>query len=205
MNRLSITVVPAVLLLLSLPACTAMGGTGADSPFSQEDNAGAVSDGFPGPSKEVVWNTALRAVREQGYVPDPSVSRADTGRIESRWRLSLSPFASTGYRERVRVRVLDVKGRPGYFRLDPNVTRQMNDNITEPSNPIAADWAQGKRAPEMEALINRRVEMYFLPNDVSPEFRRRYGMPAATDPRIRTEKPKKKEGPIPGLPPIDFP
>ena len=59
--------------------------------------------------------------------------------------------------------------------------------------------------PAMEGLINRRVEMYFLPSDVSPEFRRRYGMPTVADPRLHEEPPKKKEGPLPGLPEIDFP
>jgi hypothetical protein len=172
------------ILFLALAGCTPTGGTPYDSPFASEDTSGQVSDGFPAPSKGSVWEVAMQAVREQGYVPDPDQSRMQIGVVSTRWRLSLQPFGGQGYRERVTVRVEDVPKRKGFFRLETNVIRQMNDNLTEPSNPLAADWVEGKRVAEMEALLNQRIELYFLPSDVSPEFRKKYGMPAVDDPRI---------------------
>lgn len=189
------------VLILSLAACTPLGQTRADSFFASEDTSGAASDGFPAPSRDSVYEAAMRVVRKQGYIPDPSTSSRQSATVASRWKLDLSPFAGTGYRSKVTVKVQPVRGRSGYFKLSTNVIKQANDNMTEPSNPIAAKWVEGKRDPMMEHLINRQVEMYFLPSDVSPEFRQRYGLPSAESPRIRRPEPKpKEEGPIPGLP-----
>lgn len=190
-----------VLFLLVLAACTSSGTIRGDSFLAHEDLSGAPSDGFPAPSKAAVWDAAMRAVREQGFVPDPNLSRKDLGRVESRWHLSLSPFSGQGHRDKVRILIREVPGREDYYRLDTNVIRQLNDNIAEPSNPIAAEWGEGKRRTPLENLINHRVEMMFLPADVSPEFRRKYGMPRTEDPRVPEQpKPQKKQGGFLGLP-----
>jgi hypothetical protein len=172
-----------------------------DSFMSREDRSGQQSDGFPAPSRDAVYYAAMTAVREQGFVPDPNLSKRELGRIESRWHLSLSPFSGQGHRDKVRIRVLPVQDRPDFYRLDTNVIRQMNDNIAEPSNPIAAEWGEGKRRTDLETLINHRVELKFLPADVSPEFRRKYGMPGVESPRVQAPPPpKKKQGGFLGLP-----
>lgn len=191
------------LLILGLAACTPLGQTSADSFLAREDKTGTASDGFPAPSQDSVYDAGMRVLRQQGYIPDPSLCARDAGAITTRWKISLSPFAGTGYREKVTMRIKPVRGRANYYEIDTNVIKQMNDNIAEPSNPIAAKWVEGKRNTTMEHLINRRVEMYFLPSDVSPEFRKKYRMKPGTDPRLRKPDPvPKKEGPIPGLPPL---
>ncbi len=193
------------LLILGLAACTPLGQTSADSFLAREDKSGTCSDGFPAPSKESVYAAGMRVLRQQGYIPDPSLCASDSGTIMTRWKMSLSPFAGTGYREKVTMNIRPVRGRTNYYELSTNVIKQTNDNITEPSNPIAAKWVEGKRNTTMEHLINRRVEMYFLPSDVSPEFREQYRMKPGTSPRIRRPDPvhtEEKEGPIPGLPPL---
>jgi hypothetical protein len=189
------------LLFLGLAACTSGGTISADSFLASEDESGATSDGFPAPSKVVVWETAMRTVREQGYVPDPSASSPLTGKIVSRWRLSLQPFSGQGWRERVSMKIEPIPGKKDYYRLDTNVLRQLNDNLTEPGNPLATEWGEGARNTQREQFINQRIEMTFLPGDVSPEFRSKYDLPSKQDPRQRAPAPpKKSEGPFPGLP-----
>ncbi len=186
-----------------MAGCTSGGTLSADSFLAQEDATGAASDGFPAPSKVRVWETAMRTVRAQGYVPDPDASSPVTATIVTRWRISLQPFSGKGWRERVSVKVLPVASRDGYYTLETNVLRQLNDNLGEPDNPLRAEWTQGTRNEHRERMINQRVEIAFLPMDVSPEFRRKYGMTTREDPRYKVPpKPKKEEGLIPGLPPL---
>ena len=135
------------------------------------------SDGFMAPSKEMVWEATMQVVRDAGYTPDSDLSRADTGKVETRWKLDLQPFSGKGYREKVTVKIVELPRKENYFRLDTSVCREMNANITQPDSPIAADWDHETNNPTMENMINRRVEMFFLRNDVSPQFRRNYGMP----------------------------
>ena len=179
---------------LALVACTSGGTISANSFLANEDESGAQSDGFPAPSRTVVWETAMRTVREQGYVPDPNASAPTSGRIVSRWRMSLQPFSGKGWRERVNLRILPVDGRKNYWRLDTNVLRQLNDNLTEPGNPLAAEWGEGARNTDRERFINQRIELAFLPGDVSKEFRSKYDLPSKEDPRHRAPPPKKDDG-----------
>ena len=177
------------LLFLGLAACTSGGTISADSFLASEDSSGASSDGFPAPSKAVVWETAMRTVREQGYVPDPGASSPVSAKIVSRWRTSLQPFSGKGWRERVSIKITPVSGREGYWRLDTNVLRQLNDNLSEPGNLLEAEWGSGTRNVEREQFLNQRIEMAFLPGDVSKEFRSKYDLPSKEDPRHR-EAPK---------------
>ena len=180
------------LLFLALAACTSGGTLSADSFLASEDDSGASSDGFPAPSKTVAWETAMRTVREQGYVPDPNASSPLAGKVISRWRISLQPFSGKGWRERVSIKIAPVRGRDGYWRLDTNVLRQLNDNLSEPGNPLAAEWGQGSRNGERERFLNQRIEMAFLPGDVSKEFRSKYDLPSKEDPRHK-EAPEEKD------------
>jgi hypothetical protein len=182
-----------VLFLPFCAACTGLQGATAGSCFDHSDKSGESSEGFPAPSKTTVWQSAMQAVKEQGYVPDPSLSSSLDGYVETRWKLSLQPFAGTGFRERVTIKVLPVKGRENYFRLETNAMRQMNHNMTQPSSAIAAEWAAGSRNPGMERLLNNQIEMMFVPSDVSPEFRMREGMPEEEEIRDYGVKPVKQD------------
>lgn len=193
------------LLLLCVawvaPACTSSATVAADSWLADEDKTGAASDGFPAPGRDIVWQSAMGVVREAGYVPDPNLSQKESGRIETRWRLALQPFSGRGHRERATIQVVKVPKKRGYYRLETNVMRQQNDNISDPSNPIAAEWTEGQRNTQMERLLNQRVEMSFLQGDVSDDFRRRYGLPGQGSRRLTEPKPAPRpSGPIPGLP-----
>jgi len=179
------------LVLLALAACTSGGTIAADSFLASEDDTGAASDGFPAPSKVAVWETAMRAVREQGYVPDPNASTPLEGKIVTRWRISLQPFSGKGWRERVSMRIVPIQGKTDYYRLETNVLRQLNDNLTEPGNPLAAEWGQGARNADRERFLNQRIEMAFLPGDVSKEFRSKYDLPSEEDARYREPAPKR--------------
>jgi hypothetical protein len=193
-------------LLLVLVGCTSSGTMAAGSFLSHEDTSTATSDGFPAPSREMVWQAAMGVVRDAGYVPDPNLSREDLGHVESRWRMALQPFAGRGYRERVTLQVVKVPKRHGYYQVQTNVMRQLNDNMSEPGNPMAVEWATGKRDEDMEHMINQRVELTFLRGDVSNTYRLRHGMPRKQPQRISQPEPKpKEEGPIPGLPPLPVP
>jgi len=194
------------LVLGCTGGCTSGGTIAADSFLAQEDVEGASSDGFPAPNKTRVWETAMRTVRAQGYVPDPDASSPVTGTIVTRWRISLQPFSGQGWRERVSLKVLPIASREGFYTLETNVIRQLNDNLGEPDNPLRAEWTQGARNDQRERMINQQVEIAFLPMDVSEGFRRKYGMPSVKNPRTKpVPKPKKKEGLIPGLPELPFP
>lgn len=206
MNKLR-SLVPWVglaLLVAVVPlcGCTAMGGTKADSWLADEDKTGKGSDGFPAPSKEVVWQTAVQAMREQGYTMDPDLSAANVGRVTSRWKISLQPFGGQGYREKVTMRILPAKsGSPDYYRLDTNVMRQRNDNVAEPNRLTAAEWMEGTRNDSMERLLNNSVEMMFLPGTVSDDFRRQNNMGVRPSARqVKKPEAPKEDGTFLGLP-----
>ena len=187
--RLVVVLATLALLIPTLTACTGLQGASADGIFAREDKGRSSSDGFPGPSQAVVWQSAVQAVKEQGYVVDPEVSSSTDGMVESRWKLSLQPFAGQGFREKVSVQIMKVRGRPNFFRVDTHVMRQKNDNMTQPSSAIAAEWASGSRNASMERLINNQVEMMFMPGDVSDEYRRKNNMRGAGSPRDPSVKP----------------
>lgn len=171
-----------VLFVLAVGfAATACQGSGD---ASEGDKTGIRSDGFPAPGRQAVWDAAARVLREHQMVPDSDASSPEGGIVVSRWHVSLSPFSREGWREKATVRILQVPDRPGYWRTETNVSRQMNTNVSDPSNPLAAEWADGQRRPDVESLLNKRIELYFLPNDVSPVFRRHHGMPDAESPRL---------------------
>ena len=179
------------LAALALAACTSGGTIAADSFLASEDDSGASSDGFPAPSQVAVWETAMGTIREQGYVPDPNASTPLEGKIVTRWRMSLQPFSGKGWRERVSLRIVPIKGKKDYYRLETNVLRQLNDNLTEPGNPLAAEWGEGARNAQREMFLNQRIEMTFLPGDVSKEFRSKYDLPTKEDARYREPAPKR--------------
>ena len=163
-------------VLLALPGCQS-GGSGQVE--------GAVrSDGFPAPSQYTVYQTAWQVLREQGMTVDDDNSSPQNGVLVTHWRSSMSPFSRDGYRDRATVRIFPVTGRAGYFRTETNVVRQINADMRDPGNPMAADWSDDTRNVEMEGLINRRIEMFFLPNDVSDVWRRQHGMEPGESPRI---------------------
>lgn len=168
--------------------------------LAREDSSGASSDGFPAPSQEMVWHAAMAVVRSAGYVPDPNLSRADAGRIETRWRLKLHPFSGMGTRERVTVKIATIPKKRNYFKLETNVMAQANDNIKDPSNPITAEWTEGKRNSPAELMINQRVELMFLKGDVSESFRRKHSMEGSSELRYREEEKVEPDSFIPGFP-----
>lgn len=186
---------------LFLPACTSGGTIAADSPLAREDRSGASSNGFPAPSQEMVWNASMAVVREAGYVPDPNLSRPDSGRVETRWRMKLHPFSGMGNRERVTVRIKKVPKKTNYFTVETNVIAQANDNIADPSNPIGAEWTEGKRNRTIENMINSRIELMFLKGDVSEEFRQKHNMSRGKGPQL--SQPKDPVEPATG--PMGFP
>ena len=187
------------LLLVSLTACTGMMGAKAGSYFDRGGGGTASSDGFPAPSLIAVWQASMQVVKERGFVPDPEYSDSISGKVVSRWKTSMQPMAGTGFREKVDLAVLAVKGKPSYFRIETNVTKQMNDNMTNPSSRTQAEWRAGTRDQGMERLLNNTIEMMFLPSDVSPQFRRSNNMRSRSSPRDPSAKPpEKKSGGILG-------
>jgi hypothetical protein len=160
-------------LVLVLAAC--QGGA---------DKGSQTTDGFPAPDKSLVVESAKRALAGQGFVPDSNASNEMSGVIVTRWKLSLQPFASKGYREQATVTIREVPDRPSYWQAEVKVLREINDNMTQPSNPVVADWSDPARAPEVESLIKRRIEMSFLQPDVSDKFRAEHGMPSRPSTRV---------------------
>ena len=182
-------------LLVSLTACTGMMGAKAGSYFDRGGGGTASSDGFPAPSQVAVWQASMQVVKERGFVPDPEFSDSISGRVLTRWRTSMQPTAGTGFREKVDLTVIPVKNKKNYFRLQTNVTRQMNDNMANPSSRRQADWKAGSRNQTMERLLNNTIEMMFLPSDVSPEYRRANDMRARPSPRDPSgSQPQQKQG-----------
>ena len=178
MTRIAIITVLSVSFL-SLAACSSGGGQAVGC---------ATSDGFPAPDKEIVWTVAANALREQGFALDREASTKQTWTIKSYWRNSLQPFGGTGYRERAEVTVNDVPNRTNYFTVDTKVIRQPNNNLVQPSNLIAAEWGAEERQPDLEGIINTKIEMYFLPAGPSGDFRDRYGMGQGEELRIPSDE-----------------
>ena len=170
------------LLCMTGVACL---GVACQSSGGKPDTRGFRSDGFPAPSREAVWEAAQQAMIEQRYIPDSRESSRASGVVASRWRNSLTSFSREGFREKATIRVLEVPGRSGVFRTESNVIRQRNDNIEDPSNPIKAEWSDGERNQMAENVLNRRVEMFFLPSGPSDQFRKEHGLRRGEDPRVR--------------------
>jgi hypothetical protein len=164
------------------------------------DTKGQRSDGFPAPSQEMVYEASVLALREQGFVVDPDSSSPTAGVVKTRWDMSLQPFSGQGWRDQATVRIHPVPERPNHFTVEANVVREMNDNISQPSNAIMADWRTAVRVPETENVITRRIEMYFLVPDASPEFRTRYGLPAGRSARLEGLHPVEEGDPAPKRP-----
>ena len=180
------------LLLAALPACEStrtdlVGGSVSEKTVQRfQTEPGLRGDGFPAPNRQVVWEAVARVLREMRYIPNSEDSAPESGVVVTRWRSSLSTFSRDGFRERATVRVLPVPGRSGYWHTEANVIRQQNNNISDPGNPLSAEWATPQRQSNIERLINQRVEQFFLPNRVSDTFRRQHNMPdAGSSPRVR--------------------
>ena len=171
-------------LRLLCVAAVAFAAIGCQS-NARPDTRGVRSDGFPAPSRDAVWEAAQQAMIEQRFIPDSEASSRGTGFVASRWRNSLTSFSREGFREKATIRVMPVDGRPGFFRTETNVTRQENENIEDPSNPMRAEWGDPTRNMLAENLMNRRVEMFFVPKGPSAQFMKEHGGKAPNDPRIR--------------------
>lgn len=170
----------ALLLAVPLLLLAACEGT----PGPKTAGGHLASDGFPAPDKDIVYQTAVQTVAAYGFTPDLDMSVPSEGTLISRWNYSMSPFSNQGHRDQVHVHIREVAGRASYYQVETKVNRQKNANMQDPSSIAAADWSGGERVPDLENMINRRIEMKFLPVELSPEFRRRYGMEGGRDPRI---------------------
>jgi hypothetical protein len=171
------------LLLLCVALLTACQGV---------DTTGQSSEGFAAPDKSMVFDSAVQALRAQGFTPDSSASSEAAGVVITRHKLDLAPFSGHGYRDKATVRVHEVPARCGYYTVEVNVLREYNDNISQPSNPIAGEWRQAVRVPELENLIKSRVEMAYISPDASTHFRETYGLPAnptSRMPELSTSSP----------------
>jgi hypothetical protein len=168
----------AVLALLALAACQ-----------SKADRTGLASRGFYAPDFEMVWEKGQEEMMAAGFVPDLENSGRETRTIVSRWSLSMMPFANKGYREQATLTFQPVEGQTNRWTVEANVLREVNSNITQPSNPVVAKWETGTRVPEKERMLVARIESVFRTHDVSPEFRARYGMPAAPEGGIDDRRP----------------
>ena len=162
------------------------------------DVTGQRSEGFAAPDREMVYDAGWNALRQQGFTPDSSASSQKDGLIVTRYRHEMQPFSGHGFREKAHLRVHDVPDRPNYFTVEVNVLREYNDNLSQPSNPVVADWRTAERVGEVENLIKSRVEMMFIAPDVSPEFKAAHGMNTEPTknriPNLRTEGPAPKDG-----------
>lgn len=162
------------------------------------DVTGQRSEGFAAPDRSMVYEGAWNALRQQGFIPDSSASSETEGYITTRYRMELQPFSGRGFREKATVRVHEVPQKASYYTVEVNVLREYNDNLSQPSSPIVADWRSAERMPDVENLIKSRVEMMFIAPDVSPEFRATHGMntqPAKNRlPGMRTGGPDVPEG-----------
>jgi hypothetical protein len=160
------SLVLAALLLPLLPACQ----------MGKPDTTGLSSDGFPAPDKGMVYAAAVDALRQQGFTADSSASSDVQGVVTSRYKLNLAPFSGQGFREKATVRIHDLPEHPNHYRVEVNVLREVNKNITQPSNPVAAEWGPAERVQDIENLIKSRIEMRFITSDASDAFRRERGL-----------------------------
>ena len=148
---------------------------------SKADRTGLASRGFYSPDFESVWDVSAREMARAGYTPDMENSSKETKTMVSRWSLSLQPFSNQGYREQATLTFHEVEDQPNRWTVEANVLREGNSNIKHPSNAVAAKWETGTRVPEKERSLVGRIELFFVPRGVSPEFRARYGMPRAPE------------------------
>ena len=163
---------------------------------SSVDKTGIGTRGFYSPSFDTVWDVAEKALQEEGFAPDREASSKETKTLVSRYQVSLHPFYGRGYREQATVTIHQGTKDANRWSVEVNVLREVNSEMKQPTKAVLADWEDGTRNSQKESLIARRIEMFFIPHDVSPEFRAQYGMPAPVrqptdDPK--PEKPKESD------------
>jgi hypothetical protein len=158
------------------------------------DRTGRVTRGFYSPDFDTLWEVAEREMQRSGFTPDRDASSKPTRTMVSRWTLSMSPFSGRGYREQATLTFHEVPEQPNRWTVESNVLREQNMAVVAPSNPVVAKWENPVRVPEKELLLTRNIEMFFLPRDVSPQFRAQYGMPPPP-------KPAEEERPAGEVPP----
>jgi hypothetical protein len=144
---------PALLLgpvLALLPGCR-----------SGAPQGGTPSNAFPAPNREIVYSAALQAMRAQDLTPDLENSSLGQGILVSRWRNSLQPFSHLGYRDMATIWVKDDPGGRNRYTVEVQVMRQRNKNMTQPGNPIAAEWSGSERVPELEGVILQTIRSHF--------------------------------------------
>jgi hypothetical protein len=151
------------------------------------DATGQTTRGFYSPDFDTVWEVAEREMTRAGYTPDPDASSRATRTLVSRWELQMSPFSARGHREKATVFLHPVPGASDRWSVEVNVTRETNMAIVQPDNPVVAKWENPQRVGDREHMLAENIERFFVPRDVSPEFRTRYGMPAA--PKTTTPAP----------------
>jgi hypothetical protein len=168
-------------------AVLAAGSAGCLGACQKPDTSGQVTRGFYSPDFDTVWEVSEREMARAGFSPDPDASSRATRTLVSRWEAQMSPFSARGHREKATVVLHPVPGTPDRWTVEVNVTRETNMAIVNPSNPVVAKWENPTRVGDREHMLAENIERFFVPRDVSPEFRTRYGMPAA--PRTTTPAP----------------
>ena len=163
--RTSLVAIP--VLCLALASCSSV------------DKTGRSSRGFYSPDFDTVWERAQITLMEEGYPPDMDASSKENKVLASRYATSLQPFSSRGYREKATLTFHEVPDAERRWTVEVNVLREINKEVKTPNNALLANWDDGTRVPGREAMIARRLETFFIPHDVSPQFRAAYGMPEA--------------------------
>ena len=152
------------VLCIALAACSSV------------DKTGRPSRGFYSPDYDSLWERAQITMQEEGYPVDLDASSKDTKILVSRWAMSLQPFSHRGYREQATLTLHEIPEAKNRWSVEVNVLREINKEVKHPNNALLANWDDGVRVPGREAMIARRLESFFIPHDVSPQFKAAYRM-----------------------------
>jgi hypothetical protein len=170
------TLLASWLVPLLLGACQSGGS---------DTSGGERTPGFPAPDKDVIYDVSVRTLRDHGFTVDLDASSLRNGVATTRWRVNTAPFSEMGFRDKATVTIREVPNRPKYYVVETNVTRELNADQVQPGNPIAAEWKNAQRMPDLERVITMKIERFFLPSDASAEFHERYGTGAPPDVRLK--------------------
>jgi hypothetical protein len=110
---------------------------------------------------DMIWERARLVLESDGYrIEEADTKRADL-EMHTRWQTMLAPNRFEGIRRRVSVKFVQLQG--DRLRVDLRVLQERNAEITQPLNPIAADWEEDPRAEtgQREEVLLYKIESAF--------------------------------------------
>ena len=146
-------------LLLALVAGLALPGCGSSKKFIQGTEIDV-------PEFDSLWERSRDVLIRAAYRIDTVETQRSEKELISTWKVRLDPMRFKGKRRRVTVRFEKIG--EGRYRTDVAVQQERNSEITDPLNPLAANWEDDDDADtkSLAEVIQYNIESLFIEQEL---------------------------------------